>query len=447
MRRIKREYWGWALYDWANSAYAVSVLAVVFQLYFVDVLATRVDPSTGERVAGVEILGATIPGGSLWSWTVAASMALVVLLSPIVGAVADYGASKKRFLAVFCAVGAAATAGMVVLGPGMWGLGVLLFIVSNICFVCGNVVYNGLLTDVAESEADVGFLSSFGWGLGYAASFLMLLLNLVLITLKVPSEAWSVRVSLLCVGLWWALFAIPTFLWVRERGRPGAVPEGRSVLSIGFVQIVETLRRLPRYSQLLVFMAAFFLYNDGIQTIIAQAATFARLALEADLDAIIPAFLMIQFVAFFGSLLFIRVERRWGTRRALLAALAVWIALIGWALVMRTLTEFYVMAFFGGLVLGVSQSASRTLYALMIPRAKSAEFFSLYAIVGKVASLVGPVLFGVGVLFAPSFERLPVFNSMAGAVAPLLLMVVAGALLLLRVDVARGRAEIGADEG
>jgi UMF1 family MFS transporter len=334
---------------------------------------------------------------------------------------------------------------MVFLGVGMWQLGMLLFIVSNVCFVSGNVVYNGLLTEVATTDEGIGFLSGFGWGLGYAASFLVLLLNLVLIKMEIPSKEWSVRVSLLTVGVWWALFAMPTFFWVKERTDPKPLPQGENLITIGFSQLMRTARRLPGYSQLLIFMTAFFLYNDGIQTIISQAATFSSLALDATMDQIIPAFLMIQIVAFFGSLLFIWIEKKAGTKRALLGALTIWVGLIGWAMVMRTMVEFYGMAFLGGLVLGVSQSASRTIYALMIPKAQSAEFFSLYAIVGKVASLVGPILFGFGILYAARLENVPVINSMAGAVFPLLLMVIIGAGLLLVVDVERGREQVAND--
>jgi len=331
---------------------------------------------------------------------------------------------------------------MVFLGVGMWQLGMLLFIVSNVCFVSGNVVYNGLLTEVTSSDEEVSFLSGFGWGLGYAASFLMLLLNLVLIKMEIPSREWSVRVSLLIVGVWWALFALPTFFWVSERAKPKPLPPGKNMITVGFSQLLGTLRRLPGYSQLLIFMAAFFLYSDGIQTIISQAAVFSRLALDATMDQIIPAFLMIQLVAFIGSLLFIWIEKKIGTKPALLGALATWACLIAWAMVMQSMAEFYGMAFLGGLVLGVSQSASRTLFALMIPKSQSAEYFSLYAIVGKVASLVGPILFGIGVLFASKLENIPIFNTMAGAIFPLLLMVVIGGILLMVVNVDRGRAQV-----
>jgi UMF1 family MFS transporter len=160
------------------------------------------------------------------------------------------------------------------------------------------------------------------------------------------------------------------------------------------------------------------------------------------MDQIIPAFLMIQIVAFIGSLLFIWIEKKSGTKPALLGALAIWVCLIAWAMVMQTMGEFYVMAFLGGLVLGVSQSASRTLFVLMIPKSQSAEYFSLYAIVGKVASLVGPILFGIGILYAAKLESVPMVNSMAGAIFPLLLMVVIGGVLLMLVDVDRGRAQV-----
>ncbi|GAG23779.1 unnamed protein product, partial [marine sediment metagenome] len=195
---------------------------------------------------------------------------------------------------------------------------------------------------------------------------------------------------------------------------------------------------------LLLFLGAFFLYMDGIQTIISQAGIFAQEVFQRELEDIIPVFLMIQIVAFFGSLLFIRMEGKVGTKKVLISSLVVWVLVIGWAFVMHDFLEFWGLAFFGGLVLGVSQSASRTIYAWMIPPDQAAEFFSLAAIVGKVASVLGPVLFGWGVFFSARLEGVPVINSMALAVLPLFLMVLAGLLLLLRVDVEKGREQVKA---
>jgi UMF1 family MFS transporter len=369
-------------------------------------------------------------------------MIFVVLSSPIIGAVADYAGKKKSFLILFCVLGATVTGLMVLLGVGMWKLGILLFVLANVCFVGGNVVYNGLLVEVAPTEEDVAFVSGFGWALGYMASFLMLLFNVVLIRFEIPSAEWAVRLSLLSVGVWWILFAIPTFLWVKERAQPKPLPEGQGLLTVGFSQLKTTLRKLPLFPQLLLFMGAFFLYNDGIQTIISQGVIFAEEVFQRDLDELIAVFLMIQIVAFFGSLLFIRIERWIGTRGALVSSLVVWIILIGWAFFMQNFLEFWALGFFGGLVLGVSQSASRTIYAWMIPPDHSAEFFSLYAIVGKVASVVGPALFGWGMLYAARLEGLPLINPAALAVLPLFLMVLAGLLMLLKVDVEKGREQV-----
>jgi UMF1 family MFS transporter len=441
MGRLNREIWGWAFYDWANSAFAVSILSVVFQFYFIDKLATSGTDAAGNLIKEVTILGFTLPSATLWPWTLSLSMMIVVVICPVIGALADYSGKKVRFLLFFCYIGSGLTMLMVFLTVGMWQMGMLLFVLSNICFVGGNVVYNGLLIDVAPSEDDIGFVSGFGWGLGYMASFLMLLFNLILITYESPSPEWAVRLSLLSVGIWWAVFAIPTFLWVKDRAEPKPLPEGQSLLTAGFSQIRRTAQSLPRHPEMLTFLGAFFLYNDGIQTIISQSATFTNYALGATLESIIPAFVMIQIVAFFGSLIFIRIERRIGTKRALLYALTGWIFIIGWAFVMQDLSEFYVMAFLAGLFLGVSQSASRTIYAQMTPKAQSAEFFSLYAIVGKVASLAGPLLFGAGALYKARLEDVPVINSMAGAVLPLFLMVLIGTLLLMKVDVAKGRMQ------
>lgn len=262
-----------------------------------------------------------------------------------------------------------------------------------------------------------------------------------MITFDFPSAEWAVRISLLSVGVWWALFAIPASLWVEEKAEPKALPEGESLLTVGFSQLMGTLKELHLFPQLLLFMGAFFLYSDGIQTIISQGSIFAEEVFQRGLEELIPVFLMIQIVAFFGSLLFIKIERRVGTKNALISSLVTWALLIGWAFFMRAFIEFWALAFIGGLVLGVSQSASRTIFAWMIPPDRSAEFFSLYAIVGKVASVVGPALFGWGMLFSSRLGELRVFNSMALAVLPLFLMVVAGLVLLLRVDVEKGREQ------
>ena len=323
MRRLDKQIWGWALYDWANSAFAVSIIAIVFPIYFKTQLATSGMGPDGELIEEVTILGATIPSGSLWSWTISLSMVFVVLIAPIIGAVADYAGKKKSFLVLFCFLGATATGLMVLLSVGMWKLGILLFVLANICFVGGNVVYNGLLLEVAPTEEDVAFVSGFGWALGYMASFLMLLFNMILIQFEIPSAEWAVRLSLLSVGIWWALFAIPTFLWVKERAQPKPLPEGQGLLTVGFSQLKSTARKLHLFPQLLLFLGAFFLYMDGIQTIISQAGIFAQEVFQIELEELIPVFLMIQIVAFFGSLLFIRMEGKVGTKKVLISSLVV----------------------------------------------------------------------------------------------------------------------------
>ena len=445
MRRLNKQIWGWALYDWANSAFAVSIFAGVYPLYFKTQLATSGTGADGELIEEVTTLfGLTIGSEALWPLVVAFSMVFVVLLTPIVGAMADYAGKKKGFLLLFCVIGASTTGLMVLLSVGMWKLGILLFVLANVCFVGGNVVYNGLLFEVAPTEEDVAFVSGFGWALGYMASFLVLLFSLPLLWLEIPSEEWAFRLSFLGVGVWWALFAIPTFFWVKERAQPKTLPEGQGLLTVGFSQLKRTARELRLFPQLLLFMGAFFLYNDGIQTIIGQSINFTHEIFEKEATDIMPVFLMIQIVAFLGSLLFIRIEAKMGTKRALISSLVVWVILLGWAFVMQRFLEFWVLAFFAGLVLGVSQSASRTIYAWMIPPDQSAEFFSLYAIVGKMASVLGPLLFALGALFTSRLEGVPVINSMALAVLPLFLMVLAGLLLLLRVDVEKGREQVKA---
>lgn len=438
--RLNKEIWGWAIYDWANSAYAVSILSVIFQFYFIDVLATSTTDQAGHLAKEIIVWGEKIPGASLWAWSVSLSMFLVIIICPVLGAVSDSYGRKKSFLFFFCYTGAFATMFMVFLTQGMWKMGMSLFILSNVGFVAGNVFYNGLLTDIVSSPKNISFVSSFGWGLGYLASFLVLLFELILIKLEIPDPEFAIRLSLLSTGIWWAIFAIPTFLWIKRRPRPDPISHHK-VLFTGFSRLRKTAKALKHYHELLLFMGAFFLYNDGIQTIISQSATFANYALKANLSSILPAFLLIQIVAFFGSLIFIKIEEKIGTKRALVYSLVIWALIIAWAMVIKSLVEFYFMSIFGGLVLGGSQAASRTIYTLMIPKNQSAEFFSLYTIVGKMASIAGPILFGIGALYSSHLENMPVINNMAGAIFPLFLMIMTGILLLLKVDVKKDKQQ------
>ncbi|HRY28832.1 MAG TPA: MFS transporter [Elusimicrobiota bacterium] len=385
----KKSVWAWAMYDFANSAFATTVLAVVFNVYFVQ----RVVPAEGVR-----LLGATVPGTSLWGYTVSLSMLIIFVCSPVLGALADHAGRKKSFLALFWLAGCAASAGLFFVRPGDVRPAILLFLVANIGFAGGNVFYNAFLSEIAE-PGRMGRVSGFGWAVGYLGGGLCLALNLWMIqspqTFGLSSEDYlPVRATLLSVGVWWFVFGLPLMFVLRERpGRATEHPAG--LLRPAVLRLRETFQNLRRYKNLLTFLAAYLLYNDGIETIILMASVFGAQALGMAQNELILCFLMIQAVAFAGALFFGWLADRLSHKKSILCTLAVYGGVLLWAAAMRARWEFWILGAVVGVVLGGSQAASRSWMALLTPPEKSAEFFAFYGVVGKLTAVLGPLVFGV----------------------------------------------------
>jgi UMF1 family MFS transporter len=411
------------MYDFANSAFAATVLTAVFLTYF-----------AGSVVEGGQIHG--IPGESLWLYITSVAMGLVVLTGPALGAIGDASSRRKLFLVVFCLVGSATTCMLVFVTPGRVMLGAVLVVAAAYSFAAGNIFYNSFLPDVA-SPGRVGRISGLGWALGYLGSGLCLLLDVVLLNrpewFGIPRENYlPVRVSSCVAGVWWFLFAIPMFLWVKEprRDRP---PGGITILG-GFRAVLGTLRHLRDHGTLFLFVVAFLLYSNGVEAVLSAGALFARKELDMSPNRVVLCILMIQGVALAGSLAFGWLADVVGDRRAVLGSLLVWIAVLAWAYFIRSQAEFWVMGAVVGLVMGGTQAASRSLMAVMTPVARKAEFFGFYQLGGRAAATVGPLVCGVVA------HRT---GSMRAAISSLLVFFAAGALLLLFVNVARGVAEKG----
>ena len=384
------EIWSWAFYDFANSAFATSITAVLFNYYFVKVV---VGPN------GARILGMLIPSESLWAYVVAASMAIICLTAPVLGAIADFSGAKKRFLFVYCYAGCVATCMLCTVLPGNYVLGSLLFVAATVGFAGGNVFYNALLPELAD-ETTIGRVSGLGWAVGYAGGGLCLALNLLMISKSQwfgidTANHWPTRVSFIVVGLWWGVFALPVFLFVRERAPRHRAEQKVSYFAVGFGRLRKTFHEIRRYRELAKFLVAFLVYNDAIQTIIVMASPFGAKVIGMSPSELIACFLMIQGVALVGSASFGYLVDFIGNKSALAMSLIVWLACVAVALVIQTRGMFWALSVVIGLVLGGSQSASRSMMGLFTPRGKSAEFFSFYAISGKLAALVGPVVFGV----------------------------------------------------
>ena len=426
----KREILGWAMYDFANSAFATTILAVIFNQYFATVIAG------GEK--GVEILGVRLHGASFFTFTISVSMALSALFSPLLGAIADTSGSKKKFLMAFCYTAILFTGLLYFVRAGDYWKGAIFFIVANIGFAEGNVFYNAFLPQISNEE-NMGRVSGLGWALGYIGGGALLAINLIMLKypewVGFPVGAFTVQDCFLSVALWWLIFSIPTFLFLGERGQDRPV-SGRPSLREGYQRLRHTLARIRTFRELTKFLIAFLIYNDGIETVIVMASIFGADVLGMEMGEIIVFFLMIQGIAFLGALAFGSLADAIGNRKTLLISLAVWILIVLWAYGLGILwdpkTEYWILGVLTALVLGGSQAASRSLQGIFTPEANSAEFFAFYGVSGKFASIFGPLTYGV---------LIAITGSVQSGILSVLVFFVAGMAILWTVDEKKGVEE------
>jgi UMF1 family MFS transporter len=333
---------------------------------------------------------------SLYGYTLGLSALLVLLTSPLLGAIADRTASKKRFLMVFCAVGSAASLAMAAIGPGDVWLALGLFLVANIGFVSGNVFYDSFLPHIAPLEQR-DEVSGRGYAYGYLGGGLLFVADLLLVQfhaqLGIADAGVAIRIALGAVGLWWGGFSLITFRRLREAPASAPAPPLRALFGEGFGRLARTLRAIRPLRGLLLFLAAFMIYNDGIQTVIAMATIYGSEELGFDTLTLMGCLLMIQFVGIAGARLFARLATRIGAKGAVLLSLAVWAGVALYAFAMTRAVEFWILGGVVGLVLGGSQALSRSLYSRIIPPSASAEFFGFFSVFEKFSAIGGPILF------------------------------------------------------
>jgi MFS transporter, UMF1 family len=417
------QVWAWATYDFANSAFATTIIAVIFNTYYAGVVAGG---PTGTMLGGVRI-----PGATMFTLFVSLSMLLIAVASPILGALSDVSGLKKRMLGIHLTLGLISTALLYTVHAGAWLWGGLLFLVGQFGFAGGNVFYNAMLYDVADRE-DFGKVSGLGWAWGYIGGGLLLAINLVMLQfphlLGLPKDYFSVQDCFLSVAIWWGLFSIPIFRAVpsaRLTNRPALSQSFRAAID-NLKQVLPRLRTLPHFSR---FFVAYLLYNDGIETVIVMAAIFGNQELHLTSAELIKFFLMVQFVAFFGSLFFGWLADKLGNRTTILISLVGWILIVlwGWKLGIfgDAVREFWALGVLTALVMGGSQAASRSLQAMLIPESRSAEFFSFFGISGKFASAIGPLIFGAAVF---------VTGSLRLGILSLLVLFLSGFVILLSVN-------------
>ncbi|MCO6004173.1 MFS transporter [Actinoallomurus purpureus] len=429
----RRERRGWYFYDWANSAFDTTVVSVFLGPYLSNVAKAAADAH-----GYVHPLGMDLRAKAIFPFAVTVSVIAQVLVLPLVGALADHTGRKRELLGAFAYLGAFATMGLYFVAGGRYLLGAGLFIVANIALGASFAVYNSFLPDIAApDERDA--VSSRGWGLGYLGGGLLLVLDLTLFLLHDRfglTESTAVRVSLASAGMWWAAFTVIPMRALRNRHRARSGESAFGAVRAGFGQLYGTLRDLRNRPVTLLFLFAFLVYNDGVQTVIAMSATFATEELALGQTAVIAAVLLVQFVAFGGALLLGRLAERYGTKRIVLASLVVWtlIVLAAYALRRGSAAEFFVMAAGIGMVLGGIQALSRSLFSHLIPRDREAEYFGFYGISDKGTSWLGPFVFALALQLTDSYRS---------AIASLVIFFVVGFGLLLAVDVRRGVREAG----
>jgi UMF1 family MFS transporter len=367
---------------------------------------------------------------ALWAYGISFSLLLTALTAPILGALADFSSSKKKFLLAFTYTGATLTSLLYFVGDGDYWLCLALFVAANIGFAGSMTFYNAFLPEVA-GEDEMDSVSGKGYAFGYVGGGLLLALHVLMITYHesfgIPDKSMSIRISLASVGLWWGLFAIPLFVGVPEAKRLRTKSEGFSYFRYGFSRFLKTLRAFRRYPDLLWFLAAFLVYNDGIQTVIAMAAIFGKTALGLDTGTI----------AWPGALVFARLAQRIGSKAAIVITLLLWIVIITYAYFLKSALEFWILGGLVGLVLGGSQAISRSLYAQLIPRARPAEFFGFFTISAKFASIFGPLIFGL---------MTDLSDNPRNAILSLVVFFVVGMIMLSRVDTERGRRQASENE-
>lgn len=432
----RREQRAWYIYDFANSAFSSTVITLFLGPYLTSIAKTAADPG-----GYIYPLGIKVDARSYWGYLVSLSVITQVIFLPILGAVADFSPHKKRLFAACAYVGASATIAMYFLDDGEYLFGAALFLIANLTFGASIVLYNSYLPQIATVE-ERDAVSSKGWGIGYLGGGIVLALNLLLYQNAKRlglTGGEAVRISLASAGVWWALWSIIPMLRLRRHSPLHLRPAGRGYVAVGLQQIARTLRDLKNYPRTVTFLVAYLLYNDAIQAVINLASQFGNDELKIPLSTMTTVILMVQFVAFAGALCFQWIAAAIGAKRAVMVALVIWTSVIvsmyGWV---KTTAQFFTMAAIVGMVMGGSQALSRSLYSLMIPKGKEAEYFSLYEISDKGTSWLAPLIFGLALQFTRSYRL---------AILSLIAFFVLGLLVLSLVDVRRAALEAGNEAG
>ncbi len=426
------------MYDWANSAFATTVMAGFFPIFFKQYWSYGVDVNMSTAQLGF--------GNSLASLFVA-------LMAPFLGAIADKGSAKKKFLLFFAYLGVLMTAGLFLVHKGQWGMAIFVYVMGIIGFSGANVFYDAILPGIT-GEDKIDYVSSLGFSMGYLGGGLLFLIN-VLMTLMpqkfgLPDATTAVRVSFLSVAFWWGLFTIFTIAWVPEGQSPAKAKSGESIVTAGIKQLINTFKKVRHLKTVFLFLLAYWFYIDGVDTIIRMAVDYG-LSLGFESNDLIVALLLVQFVGFPAALVFGKLGERWGVRKAIYLAIGIYMCVTIWGTMMTRKEEFYVLAAVIGLVQGGIQALSRSYYSRLIPKNQAAEYYGFYNMLGKFAAIIGPALMGiVGLIVrrmlmppSPTTEQMISIGQIASrwSIGSISILFVVGVVLFYFVDEEKGKEQ------
>jgi len=436
---IKRKVvWGWVIYDWANSAFATTVMAGFFPIFFKQYWSYGADVNVSTAQLGF--------GNSIASL-------LVALMAPVLGAIADKGSAKKKFLIFFAYLGVLMTAALFLVQKGQWIWAIFIYAMGIIGFSGANIFYDSLLPSVAD-EDKIDYVSGLGFSMGYLGGGLLFLIN-VLLTLMpqkfgLPDATAAIRIAFLSVALWWGLFTFFTIFWVPEKKVSAPTQKGESIVIAGFRQFAGTFKKVRHLKVVFLFLVAYWLYIDGVDTIIRMAVDYG-LSLGFESKDLIIALLIVQFVGFPAALIFGKLGETWSVRKSIYLAIFIYMAITIWGAMMTRKTEFYILAIVIGLVQGGIQALSRSYYSRLIPKNQAAEYYGFYNMLGKLAVILGPAMMGfVGLIVkrilmpaSPTPAQVMAVSQLASrwGIASILILFVIGAILFHFVDEEKGKAQ------
>jgi MFS transporter, UMF1 family len=428
----RRERFGWYAYDWANTAFSTTVVTVFLGPYL-----TAIARAAADADGFVRPLGVPVAAGAVFPYAVSVSVLTQILCLPLLGALADYAHWKKQFLGLFAFIGAGATMALYLVQGTNYILGSVLFLIANLSFGASVVFYNAFLPDIASPEQRDA-VSAKGFAIGWLGGGLLLALCLGLFSQAAAlglGEGHAVRIALLAAGVWWAAFTLIPLATLRQRDRTRHLPEGGTVLTASLGQLRHTLTRARGYPQTLLFLGAYLLFSDGIETVVTLSSQFGQEELGLSISTLTSVILMVQFVAILGALGFLRIATVIGTKWAIASSLVIWIATVTYAYAfLQTAFDFFVLGGVIALAIGGTQALSRSLFSQMIPHGQESEYFSLYEISHKGTSWLGPLLYGLALQFTGSYRI---------SILSLVILFVLGLVLLLRLDVRAAAHAVG----